>query len=125
MSTTTKILNAATITSLTSETSTTKLEEAIDVTISALNIYRCDIPLLSGTAGTKSVTLTSQQYGAVMMVLRTIFVNYAKNFSGTQSIALGQISMTYAESLSNPGNMQIIKEIAWQLRSRGILRTFG
>ena len=121
----TKILSAAVIATLTGETANAQLEEAIDATISALNIYRCDIPLLSGTSPSKSVTLTSQQYGAVMMLMRTLYVNYVKNFGGVQSVGIGGLSMTYAESLSNPGNMQIIKDIAWQLRSRGLLRTFG
>ena len=126
MSVTTKILTADVFATLTGETASAQTEEVIDATISALNIFNCGVPMLSGTTPNKTVTLTSQQYGAVIMILRTIYVNYTEKITDLQTLGVGSLSgASYAETLSNPGNMQIIHDIAWQLKPRGILRTFG
>jgi hypothetical protein len=101
-----------------------RIEIALDTTIDALNVYDSGLPNLSGSAGSMSVLLTSQQRGAIMSLFRYIFVNYIKNPNGITATALGNLSMSYSELMSSPAVQEMIKTTAYQLKKRVFERTY-
>lgn len=94
------------------------VENVVDEAINLLNLFGdgLELPNLSGTAGSKTVTLTSPQQGAVIMVARTLFSEYYENDDGTWN--LGGVSLGSANLLGNTEIMKSLKEAARLLYKR-------
>ena len=102
-----------------STTSTTIWETLIDGGINLLNTFGANINNLSGTIGSKSVTLTSAQAGAVMTMTQQIYSKHYKNATGSNAVA-STIGLTY----NNDGQLlSFARQLAWQLSARSFTRT--
>ena len=89
------------------------LEEILDCAIDALNLYsRGDLPNMSGTAGSKSVSLDSGQAGAVKLVARAIYHGFYK---GIDTTTIQGMTLTAGDVLGNPAVLATLKEAARQL----------
>jgi ABC-type glycerol-3-phosphate transport system substrate-binding protein len=97
-------------------------EDIFDYAIDFLNIYGAGITKMSGTAGSKTVTLTSSQEAAISFIGRAIYASYYKNASnensGVQSLTLN----TATDLMSNQTILSMAKNIASQLRTRSFDR---
>lgn len=98
----------------TGDITATQLEQVIDLAIDALNLYNANIPNMTGTAGTKSVSLGSKQKGAVFLVARLVYYSFFKDLD---KASLNSLTIDTVDLLSNPENRAQIKEAAEQLRS--------
>jgi len=75
-------------------------ENIIDLAISEITLHSGeDLPVMSGTAGSKTVSLTTQQYAAVMEVARAI---YNSDYKGIETTAVGGMSVSNPDLKSNP-----------------------
>jgi len=85
-------------------------EKLIDLAISQINLYsKADLPLSSGTSGSKSVSLESEEYAAVFDALRAIYYGCYK---GIQTTSVAGMTVTSADLMSNPAVIEKIKEAA-------------
>jgi hypothetical protein len=91
------------------------LEPIMDLAIDALNIFGCEIDNLDGGAGSKTVTLTSQQRGAVFIITRVIYKSFYKDEGG--STGLGPASISTTDLLANATVWTQIKEIAQEIKA--------
>ncbi len=99
--------------------STTIQENLINDAIDMLNLYApptaTEISNLSGTAGSKTVTLTSKQKAAVLYVARVLYSSYIQNTSGNTSRSIANISLSQTDMLSNATVLAAIKDAAANL----------
>src|SRR3990170_2309498 len=95
--------------------SNTEMEYIIDTSIDVLNIFHADIPNMTGSTGSKTVSLESAQAGAVKIVTRIIYYGFWKGITTTQGPG-GLGSITIPDIMSNPTIWGAIKEIARELR---------
>ena len=103
-----------------STTTATIWETLIDGGINLLNTYGANITNLSGTAGSKSVSLTSAEAGAVMAMTQQIYSKHYKNATGSNTAA-GPLNITY----SNDGQLlSFAKQLAFQLKGNVAGRVF-
>ena len=88
-------------------------ESLIDQAVHLLNLYGADdIPTMTGTAGSKTLSVTSQQAGAIQLVAREM---YDELFKGKEITTVQGISVSTPAVLGNPTILQAIKEAARQL----------
>jgi hypothetical protein len=87
-----------------------------DAAANTYNIFGCDIPIMSGTAGSKTVTYTSAQKGAVFQGARVIYASFYKNAANNPSAGTGQINLSNADLMSNSTVWSMLKEIALELK---------
>lgn len=100
---------------LDTEISDTKAEYVLDLAIDTLNIYGASLSNMTGaTAGSKTVTLTSKQRGAVFQAARVIYYGFFKEI---ESAGVGPLTVTTTDLASNPALIALIKEIAKRLAS--------
>ena len=100
------ILNASGITD-------TKMEYLIDLAIGKICLHSGeDMATMSGTAGSKTVSLTNQQYGAVMEALRAIYYSFYK---GVESSTVGGLVVSTPDLQSNPAVQATIRKAARRL----------
>lgn len=93
-------------------TSDEDLEYVIDLAIDALNIFGAALSNMSGTAGSKTVSLTSSQRGGVFMVAREVFEKFYKE-SGTASIA--GMSVSVSDLLNDKDVLDLLERIGEKL----------
>lgn len=105
----------------TSNISAINTENLIDMAINMLNLYGdLSISAMSGSSGSKTVTLTSAEWAAVFLVCRAL---YYSGYKGPDSASIAGLSYSPADLLSNPNVMVEVKHAASQLRARTMLRT--
>ena len=93
--------------------SATNMENLVDIAINMLNMLGAEtITNMAGGPGTKSVTLTSKQAGAVFIVVRQIYRGFWIGPKG--STTLGQ-SITEGDVLANPTIVATIEKVASRL----------
>jgi hypothetical protein len=79
--------------------SDTEMEGIIDLAVDVLNLYGApDLANMSGTAGTKTLSLTSKEKAAVFLVARDIYYGF---FEDKESVSVGGVSVTTSDVLSN------------------------
>jgi len=91
------------------------LETLTDAVIDELNSNGCKISNMSGAAGSKTITLTSAQQGAIRKVFRCIYASWHQNPTNIPSSTMGGISSSTADLMSNPAILAMIKDTARQL----------
>lgn len=106
---------------LNADETATQLEYVMDLAIDALNVFNCGISNMSGSAGSKTVTLTSAQRGAVFLVARNIYASFFKNAGNTNN-SVNSIGLTNTDLMSNPTIVAFIKTVASQLIGRSFER---
>jgi len=101
------------ILNLAGQVSNTNLEKIIDLAIDCLNLYgNLDLPNMSGTAESKTVSLESREKGAVFIVARAIYYSFYK---GVESSTVGGLSVSTPDLMSNQTVLAAVKEAARQL----------
>lgn len=90
------------------------LEKIIDLAIDCLNLYAdCDLPNMTGTAGSKQVNLNSRQKAAVFIVARAIYYGFYK---GLESSTVGGLAVSTPDLMSNPNVLAAIEKAAEKLK---------
>ena len=88
-------------------------EAIIDLAIHAVNnISKADLSNMSGTAGSKTVNLESEEVWAVMAAAYAIYNNFYKG--RTTAVTQGQ-SISIGEVMGNPTVMDAVERAARQL----------
>lgn len=95
-------------------------EYIIDQAINWLNRYGTSLSNMSGTAGSKTVSLTSQEEGVVFETARLVYYAFYK---GVENVVVQGQTVSTPDIMSNPTVLRQIKEGAWLLRGRTFLRT--
>ena len=91
---------------------TTHGEIVMDQAIDHLNIYLDKdntISNLSGTAGSKTLSVSSRERGAINLVARMVYMSFLKQHGGSAN--MGSLGSSTIDLLSNPTSVAIIKEI--------------
>jgi hypothetical protein len=100
----------------------TEQEGFIDAAIDELNLNGAPtIANMTGTAGSKTATLTSKQRAAILRIARAVYSSYYKNADGTLQVNVGNIGLTNQDMMSNPTVIETIKYAAKCLRDDGEL----
>jgi len=93
--------------------SATNMEYVLDLAIDTLNLYGATtIANMSGTAGSKTVSLTSKQKGGVFLVARDIYYGV---FKGIENITVAGLAVTISDVLGNPTIARTIETVARRL----------
>ena len=88
-------------------------EHIIDLAISNINLYSdADLPVMGGSSGSKTVSLETREYAAVMEAARAIYYGFYK---GLEVSTIGGLTVTSPDLMSNPSVVATIKEAARQL----------
>ena len=107
-------------TAVDSDFTATKWEAVIDQAIDKINGYARDdiLPNMTGTAGTKTVTVTSGQAGFIRDLAVAIYNKSVKSGGAqSQSYALGGLSQSQSASSSIGGEVEeLAKEAALRLK---------
>lgn len=93
-------------------------ENLFDLAANTFNIFGCDVPIMTGTAGSKTVTYTSAQKGAVFQGARIMYASFYKNASNT-NISASNMSLTSTDLMSNSTVWNMLKDIAVALKGAG------
>lgn len=91
-----------------------QLENIIDTAIDTLNIYNAGVSNLSGTAGSKAGSYSSKQWGCIVNVARAVYYSFFKDLDQAQ---LSGMSVNSNDLLKDPAVLQMVKDMAAQLRS--------
>ena len=104
--------------------SDTNAEKIVDEAIDLLNLYGEDLDLsnLSGTAGSKTVAVTSKKRGAIYLFARAVYATFWMNASNA-NVGIGGLSVTLGEVMGNPITFGALKEAAQLLRERDWTRS--
>lgn len=94
---------------LPSSLSAQSLEYLLDLAIDALNFLGGDYSNLSGSAGTKSLTVESNKRFGVFAAARAIYYSFFKDIT-TRSI--GDISVTPTDLIANPEVLKVLQMAA-------------
>lgn len=96
-------------------------EGLVDAAIDLLNLYKAPaITSMDGTAGAKTVTLTSRQRAAVLYVTRAIYASFYLN-AGATNVSLSGLSLSQVDLLSNATVIHAVEAMAAKLRDDGEL----
>jgi hypothetical protein len=100
-----------------SDISDAETEGLFNLAARTYNIFGCNVPIMQGaTAGSKTVTYTSAQEGAVFHGARIVYVSFYKNASNTPSAGIGAVNISSQDLMSNPVVWGMLKDIALELK---------
>jgi len=88
------------------------LEAILDQAIDMLNLYGADLPNMTGTAGSKTVSLEGKERGAVFIVARAVYYSFYK---GVDVVAVAGQSLSTADLLSNSNVLSSVREASRKL----------
>lgn len=91
---------------------TAETEAIINLAIDLLNLFGADLSRMSGTSGSKTVSLDSEERGAVLFVARDIYHSF---FENPTSASAGGVTLTALDIMDNPFFMSRITRIARRL----------
>ena len=95
-----------------SDITNTNMEYLIDQAVNRLNTYGSELPNMTGSVGSKTLSVESREAGAIYEVARLIYYGYYK---GQDSTAISSLSVTSPNMLSNPVVEGQIERLARQL----------
>lgn len=98
------------------------MENLVDAVVDELNLQGCTLSNMAGTAGSKTITLTSAEKGAVRRIFRVIYASWHKNADNT-NVGVSSLTMNYTDLMSNPTVMQMIEDTATALKFTGSTTT--
>ena len=102
-----------TILNLSGQVSDENLEAILDLAIDSLNIFGATLTNMTGTAGTKTVDLTSQQRGAVLIIAREIYTKFWKS-AGTATTT-GGFTVTIGDILNDNYLVALLEKLGKKL----------
>jgi len=98
----------------------TKWEADIDQAIDTLNVYGkpygIEIPNMTGTAGSKTVNVTSAEAGAIRAVASAIYAQSKQSGSQSNAFGIGAISGSSSSGTGMGSVENVAKEMAEYLR---------
>jgi len=95
-------------------------ELLIDLAVDVLNLFgNVEISNMTGTAGTKTLTATSKECGAILLLARMFYYGF---FKGSENVTVQGVSVAITDILANPQTVQAIQAIAAKLASRNFKR---
>jgi len=94
------------------QVSDTNIERILDLAIDTLNLFGADLSNMSGTAGSKTVGLESNEKAAVFIVARAVYYSFYKDI---EPAAVQGLSLGTADLLSNSTVLNVVKEAARRL----------
>lgn len=93
--------------------SDTDMESLIDAAISLVNVFsNAELPLMGGTAGSKTVSLDSKQYGVVLIAARAVYNGFYK---GVTAPVVDGFTVSTSDIMGNPTVMNTIETASRQL----------
>ena len=95
-----------------SDISNTNMEYVIDQAVNRLNAYGTDLPNMTGTAASKTLSCESKEAGAIYEVARLIYYGYYKR---QDTVAISSLSTIMPNMLNNPTVEATIEKLAKQL----------
>jgi uncharacterized protein YjgD (DUF1641 family) len=104
------IFNDSSITDATTENLT-------DAVIDELNLNGLSITNMAGSAGSKTITLTSPQEAAIRRIFRVIYASWHKNAANSDA-STGATSLTATDLISDPNVQAMITQTATLLKQR-------
>jgi hypothetical protein len=100
----------------TTQLTAAETEGLLDWAIDLLNLYsNAEMSNMSGVAGSKTVTLTGAQRGAVFFVARAL---YESGFKGVDTASIGSLSSSPVDVLANPTIERLIRLAAKKLSTK-------
>jgi len=109
-----------TLLNLSGSPSATVIETWIDQAINLLNLYgKLDMSNMNGTTGSKTVSLESEECGAVQEICRIIYYDYYK---GLDAAVVQGMTVSSPALMSNPTVKHAIVEMARQLAELDVSR---
>ena len=100
----------------------TNVEYLFDLAANTYNIFGASVPIMAGAAGSKTVTYTSAEKGAVFQGARIAYVSFYKNAANTPSVGISGLSISTADLMSNSTMVELFKEVARRLVVRSFKR---
>jgi len=97
------------------------VETLVDAVVDELNLNGCNISNMDGTAGSKTITLTSAQKGAIRSIFRCMYASWHKNASN-QNAGISPLTLSNIDLMSNPVILNMIRQVASQLIGRSFKR---
>jgi hypothetical protein len=90
------------------------LERIINLSCGCINLYSSEdrLPLMSGTAGSKTISLESNEWAAVCIAARAIYYSFYKSI---ESSTIGGLSVSTPDLMSNVTVLEAVKEAARRL----------
>src|SRR4030067_765613 len=92
------------------------LEAMIDAAIDRLNLYGTDLPTLTGTAGSKTVSVTSAERGAILQVASAVYSVSKSTGSTSTSRGIGGLNISESSSQGNRMLEDMVKDAAARLK---------
>ena len=106
------------------DTSAATWESVIDSAVNAINSRaNANLPNMTGTAGSKTLSVTSKQAGSIEFVVRVIYATYLKN-AGNQTVGVGGLSLQVTDLMSSPAVLRAVDEAAARLDEKEWERAF-
>jgi hypothetical protein len=98
-------------------------EKILDMAVDCLNLYgQLDMSNMAGTAGSKTLNVTSQQKAAVMLVARAIYYGFYADLTPASISSLGTTAAP--DLLSNANVQESVREAARLLQESDYSRAF-
>jgi len=91
----------------------TIIETILDLAVDTLNLFGAELSNMTGAEGSKTVTLTSKEKGAVFIAARAIKYGFYDPIAGG---AVESLSVSVSDLASNSVVMNTIKEAAQKLK---------
>jgi len=104
----------------TNDITAAETEALIDLAIDLLNLFSdAAMSNMSGVAGSKTVTLTAAQRGAVTLVTRDLYYSFFKDI---ETSTVGGVGVSPTDVLANPASVRLIRVAAKRLQGKYIER---
>lgn len=94
-------------------------EVVLDGAINLLNVYGAGLSNLSGDAGSKSGSYSTEHTGAIMTMSQQIYAKHFKN-AANANVNVGGLGLSYSSDMHL---LRFAKALAWQLKGRSFERT--
>lgn len=90
-------------------------EQILDFSIDLLNLRGCDLSNMSGDEGSKTLTVTSRERGAIFFVAHAIYPSLTRGGSGPSG-SYGPLNLTVKDLLSDPTILAAVDQAAEKLK---------
>jgi len=88
------------------------VESLVDAVIDELNLHGLTLDNMAGTAGSKTITLTSSEKAAVRRIFRVMYASWHKNAAANASVNVGAIGLAVPDLISRPEVQAMINQTA-------------
>jgi hypothetical protein len=94
------------------------VEDLTDAVVDELNLHGLALANMAGSAGSKTITLTSAEKAAIRRIFRCIYASWYKNAAATASTSIGNVSLASSDLISQPEVQKMITQTATLLKQR-------